>query len=104
MRERRVGTFTLGICLLLFGILFLCRLFVPSLDYLLILHCWPVILILLGAEILFYVWKAPDAKYRYDFAAIMIILLLAGFAVTMAGVEWITANAPEQLYYNWGIR
>lgn len=101
MEQKRVGTFTLGICLLVFGVLFLIHLFIPSLQYLLIFHLWPVILIMLGAEILFYSIKAPDKHYRYDFAAILIILLLVGFAMGMAGVEWMMIHVPEDSWIQW---
>lgn len=97
MEERRVGTFTLGICLVVFGVLFLLHLFVKSIDYLLIFHLWPVILILLGVEILCYAIKAPEKHYRYDFAAVLIILLLVCFSMGMAGMDWMMENAPK----NW---
>lgn len=101
MEQRRVGTFTLGVFLVVFGVLFLLHLFLPSLSYMMIFHLWPVIFILLGVEILFYSVKAPDKHYRYDFAAILIILLLAGFAMSMAGVEWIMMHAPKDAWINW---
>lgn len=95
MEQRRVGTFTLGICLVVFGVLFLLHLFINNIDYLLIFHLWPVVLILLGGEILFYAVKSPDKHYRYDFAAVLIIFLLVCFAMGMAGVDWIITNAPK---------
>lgn len=101
MESRRVGTFTLGICLVIFGFLFLCHLFFPAIDYLFIFHLWPVIFILLGGEILVYSLKAPEGHYRYDFAAILIILLLTLFAMGMAGVDWLMINIPEERF--WGL-
>ena len=95
MQERRVGTVTLGICLVVFGVLFLLHLFLTSIDYLLIFHLWPVILILLGGEILYYAVKAPEKHYRYDFAAVFIIFLLVFFAMGMAGLDWVMTNAPK---------
>lgn len=97
-QQRRIGTFTLGICLLIFGALFLVRLFLPSIDYLLIFHLWPIIFILLGGEILFFSIKSPNKHFRYDFAAIMIILLLVGFAMSMAGVEWLLQHEPSYIH------
>lgn len=96
MRARRVGTFTLGICLLGFGILFLIHLFIPSMGYLLIFHLWPIILISLGAETLFFVWKGSNEKIRYDGGAVLIILVLAIFAMGMAGMEWLMLHVPEE--------
>ena len=47
VRIRRVGTLTFGCMLLVFGTLFLIRIFVPGLDYEIIFRCWPYILIVL---------------------------------------------------------
>ena len=54
MRERRIGTITMGVCLVVFGVLFLVHIFGGFLNYELIFHLWPLILIGLGMEILFY--------------------------------------------------
>ena len=54
MRERRIGTITMGVCLVVFGVLFLVLIFGGFLNYELIFHLWPLILIGLGMEILFY--------------------------------------------------
>ena len=48
MRQRRIGTITLGISLVVFGILFLIHIFGGVLNYMLIFHLWPLILIVLG--------------------------------------------------------
>lgn len=42
-REHRVGTLTLGLGLIMFGILFLLRLIWPEMDCLFIWRLWPVI-------------------------------------------------------------
>lgn len=98
MEQRRVGTFTLGVSLVLFGVLFVFHIFWNNLNYLLIFHFWPVIFILLGAEILFYAVKSPDKHYRYDFAAILIIFLLVCFAMGMAGMDWMMENIPDRVW------
>ena len=41
IKGRRVGTFTTGIVLVLFGIMFLLRLINPSINYLIIASMWP---------------------------------------------------------------
>lgn len=99
MQDRRIGTFTLGICLLLFGVLFLTHLFFPVINYTMIFQFWPVIFILLGGEILYFSITAPQRHFRYDFAAILIILLLTCFAMGMAGVEWILKCKPEYINF-----
>lgn len=97
--KRRVGTFTLGICLVILGVLFLLHLFLPDLiSYLLIFHCWPVLFILLGSEILISSLRWPEQHFQYDFAAILIILLLICFAMGMAGVEWVLTHTPEDAW------
>lgn len=97
MQERRVGTFTLGVCLFVFGVLLLVHLFFQTIDYFLIFQLWPVIFILLGGEILFFSFQSPKKHYRYDVAAIFIMLLLICFAMGMAGVEWMMKHTPEYI-------
>lgn len=48
LKGRRIGTFTAGISLVAFGVLFLVHIFNPALNYRFIFTLWPVILILLG--------------------------------------------------------
>ena len=71
MRQRRIGTITLGISLVVFGILFLIHIFGGVLNYMLIFHLWPLILIVLGGEILYYSFFAPEKSGTYDFAAVV---------------------------------
>ena len=52
IRIHRVGSVTFGILLVLTGILFLGRLFLPRLNYEAVLHFWPLILNSLGVEVL----------------------------------------------------
>ena len=66
MRERRIGTITMGVCLVVFGVLFLVHIFGGFLNYELIFHLWPLILIGLGIEILFYTCLASDKAGKYD--------------------------------------
>ena len=66
MRQRRIGTITLGVSLVLFGILFMIRIFGGVLNYTLIFHLWPLILVALGMEILYYSCLAPEkAGHRF---------------------------------------
>ena len=52
MRTRRVGSITCGLAMVFFGILFLVHMFFPALSFRMILKLWPLILILLGGEML----------------------------------------------------
>ncbi|MDD6206999.1 MAG: hypothetical protein PUB10_00560 [Clostridiales bacterium] len=91
-KERRVGTFTLGLSLIVFGILFGLHQFFPSLDYLFVFRLWPIVFILLGCEILTASIRTKDVSFRYDFAAIFIICLLMVFAMGMACVDTYAAR------------
>lgn len=83
MREHKVGTFTLGCMLVVFGILFLLHTFGEVVSYTLIFHCWPVILISLGIEILFSVYGRKQL-IRYDKGAIVLLMVLTLFSMGMA--------------------
>ena len=61
IKVHRVGTVTFGIVLVMTGIAFLARLFLPALNYEIIWHIWPVILIILGIEIL---WGCRSKNYE----------------------------------------
>jgi hypothetical protein len=95
MKQRRVGTLTLGGVLILYGIVFLLHTFIKGISYYLIFQMWPVIFIALGIEVLFssICWK--EQEFKYDFGAIPIICILAVFAMGMAGMDWIYNHAPQ---------
>ncbi len=97
-RTHKVGTVTFGLILVLMGTLMLLRLVLPALDYELIFHLWPVIFIVLGAEVLVSSFK-PEEPIAYDGAAIFLLLLLIFFAMGMACVEWGLTNAPFYLEF-----
>ena len=87
---RRVGSVTFGITLICYGILFLVRIFVPTLHYHVIFQCWPVVFILLGIEILVENRRGRDQtqKFIYDFAAIFMMAGMLFFAMIMAVVDY----------------
>lgn len=88
MRSRRAGTFTLGLTLVLAGVLFLLHLFQPSLiSYPFIFRLWPVILIFLGIEVLAAYLINREEKLLYDGWAVLLIILLMGLAAAMAGCQ-----------------
>ena len=66
---RRVGTLTLGVCLIVCGVLFLCYFFVPHFNWELALKIAPAAgLILLGCEVLYFAAKAPALEVRFSFS------------------------------------
>lgn len=89
MHSRRVGTFSLGLVLLLMGILFLLHLFVPALNYIAIFHLWPCVLIILGIEIIVSLFRKAETAFKYDFAAIIIIFSMIAFSMCMAFMDFI---------------
>lgn len=97
---RRVGSITFGAVLILTGILFLIHLFFPAIDFYSIFRFWPVILILLGLEVLAgsrqKIYEILDeqgkvieqSKVVYDVPAILMMIVLVGFSMCMGIVDW----------------
>ena len=86
---RRVGSFTLGVCLIAAGIFFLLAYFVPGVDWKLMLKIAPAAgLILLGGEVLFF--AARPGRWKYDFWSVLICLVLMGgcFGLSLLPVVW----------------
>lgn len=94
---RRVGSFTLGVCLITAGILLLCYYFLPNFDLQLALKVAPAGgLILLGSEIL--VFAAKPERRRYDFLSVFIcLILMAGcFLLTLLPLVFDDFNPENQ--------
>ena len=86
---RRVGSFTLGVCLIAVGIFFLLTYFVPGFDWKLMLKIAPAAgLILLGGEVLLF--AARPGRWKYDFWSVLICLVLMGgcFCLSLLPVVW----------------
>ena len=86
-KTHRVGTITLGGMLIIFGILFLLRIFLPNLSYEVIFKLWPAIFIFLGSEILIANFRQKEEKLIYDKTAFALIIILSFFAMGMAITE-----------------
>ena len=90
IRVHRVGTVTCGIVLIIYGIMFLLHIFLPVIKYVYIFELWPIILVILGLEVL--VSCIGDRKERiqfvYDFPAVVLILLIALFAMVMGILDY----------------
>lgn len=84
VRTRRVGSLTAGLSMVVFGVLFILQGFVSTITYVTILQIWPVILIGMGIELLL---SNFSEKYVYDKGAIVLLLVLAVFAMGMASVN-----------------
>ena len=94
-KGRRVGTFTTGIVLVMFGIMFLARLFNPSIDYLKIASLWPLVLVLLGIEIIVASAINKEEIMKYDFGAIILIIILSLFSMGMGCMDYVITHIEE---------
>lgn len=92
IKGRKVGTLTSGIILVVFGVIFLLRLFINNLNILFIASLWPLILILLGIEVIAAYIINKEEKIQYDFAAVTLVIILAFFAMGMGSAEFIINN------------
>ena len=80
---RRVGSFTLGVCLIAAGAFFLCYHFVPGFDWQLVVRIAPAAaLVLLGCEVLFF--AARPGRWKYDFVSVLVCLVLMAGCYCMA--------------------
>lgn len=86
---RRVGSFTLGACLIAAGIFLLLTYFVPGFPTQPVLRIIPAAgLVMLGGEVLFF--AARPGRWKYDFWSVLICLvLMAGcFGLSLLPVVW----------------
>lgn len=86
---RRVGSFTLGVCLIAAGTFFLLTYFVPGFPTQPVLRIVPAAgLVLLGGEVLFF--AARPGRWKYDFWSVLICLMLMGgcFGLSLLPVVW----------------
>lgn len=86
---RRVGSFTLGVCLIAAGIFFLLTYFVPDFPTQPMLRIIPAEgLVMLGGEVLFF--AARPGRWKYDFWSVLICLVLMGgcFGLSLLPVVW----------------
>ena len=86
---RRVGSFTLGACLIAAGIFLLLTYFVPGFPTQPVLRIVPAAgLVMLGGEVLFF--AARPGRWKYDFWSVLICLVLMGgcFGLSLLPVVW----------------
>ncbi|WP_049041592.1 LiaF transmembrane domain-containing protein [Clostridium sporogenes] len=89
LKGRRVGTLTAGIILVVFGVMFLLRLVTDNINIFLIASLWPIILVLLGIEIIIAYIINKEEKMKYDFGAIILVIILVFFAMGMGTAEFV---------------
>lgn len=80
VKQRRVGTFSLGLTLILLGVsLSLCLLFGSEAQK--ILSLAPIVLAFLGIEVLYYAIRYKAEKLRYDKLSVLLILFITVIAL-----------------------
>ncbi|APH15377.1 putative membrane protein [Clostridium sporogenes] len=92
LKGRRVGTLTAGIILVVFGVMFLLRLVTSNINISLIASLWPIILVLLGIEIILAYIINKEEKMKYDFGAIILVIVLVFFAMGMGVAEFVITH------------
>ena len=81
-RSHRVGSVTAGLSMIGIGVMFFLHLFFDLVDYEMMFSLWPVMLILLGLELL--LSNLSTKKIVYDKAAIFLLILMTLFSMGMA--------------------
>lgn len=104
VRQRRAGTFTLGVTLVVFGLVALAAMFLPHPEQIKTLALWslrlsPLILIALGTEVL--LAARGGSKVKYDWLGMLLCFLLVCAALCMAAAAWVLLYAPEYGLFYW---
>lgn len=95
-RVRRVGSITTGITMIAGGILFILCGICKIISYEMIFRLWPVILIGLGIEILWF--NAREKNLIYDKGAIAMLIMMAFFSMGMAVADMVITRCSQ---INW---
>ena len=85
VRTRRVGSFTAGISMIVFGVLFLLHLMMDTMSYAVIFSLWPIVLIGLGIEL--FLSNFSQRKIVYDKGSVFLLIFMAFFAMMMAFIS-----------------
>lgn len=94
-KGRRIGTFTSGIFLVVFGVLYLIRNIVPDIKLSFIASLWPLILVFIGIEIIAAYVVNKEEKLKYDAGAVFLVIILCIFSMCMGGMEFILNHAEQ---------
>ena len=95
-RSHRVGSVTAGLTMVGYGVMFFLHLFLDLVDYQMMFSLWPVMLILLGLELL--ISNFSTKKIVYDKAAIFLLIVMTFFAMGMAVADLCFRWAELQMW------
>ncbi len=84
-RQRRVGSVTMGLSLIVIGVLTLIGMFMPDFDFLFMAKLSPFIFISLGVEVLAAYFSKEKCEIKYDFMSGLTCFILIGFAIFISG-------------------
>lgn len=102
-KQRRVGTFTLGLTLILLGILIPCALFMGAKAWN-FLRFAPVILVFLGVETLIFAFRFKSDKLRYDGLSVFLVIAITVATLGGSAVVPPIANAAEYSKLEYKVR
>ena len=86
VKSRRVGTFTMGVALIVAGVSICAALALPAFNILLVAKLAPLVLVALGCEILWWSTHQGEVKIKYDFLSMLVCLCLLCCSVGAAMV------------------
>jgi hypothetical protein len=96
-KVKRVGMFTMALALIAMGTLSALWVFLPNINMLLIARLSPVVLVLLGIEMLVYTMRHKYERLKFDFISIFIAIIL--IIISLAG-----ATIPQILSREYNAR
>lgn len=96
-RERRVGTFTFGVTLVAAGLAMTAALLFPVLDLRLFLRFSPLVLILLGTEVLLSARK--EVRMKYDWLGMLLCFFLVLLALGVFFVSWAMLHFQDEFIH-----
>lgn len=100
-KVRRVGTFAFGLVLIAAGVLLIAKILVPGFDLYTVAKFSPVVLIVLGVEVLIYAAR-PNVKLKYDFLSMFgcaFILVVVGVSSLLPAL-WNYYGPAHELQMN----
>ncbi len=100
MPQRRVGSITLGISLIVFGVLFFLRTFTELVSFEFVLKLWPLVLIIFGFEVLIAVGKKKGQTFKFDFVSLAMTAILLGSSACMAALQLLIEQNPDAIHFH----
>lgn len=95
-RVRRVGTLTMGIALIVTGLLIVATLLFPYLDLTLLFNLCPLLLVILGVEVIVAAMKGEE-NLKYDFLSMIVCFLVICSSLAAAFIpQYIRYYGPQR--------